>query len=359
MNYGVFGMKFDEVLTKAIDGEISREEALFLLEEAKTTNNCLELFKAASHVRKREVGEVFKFDGFIGACVPCTTSPPCKYCGRSARSDSFSDVLSPDEIALGARLIEATGTRRVEVGGGTLWSGADDLVLRIVDAVRAATKLDVWVNVGPCLSRGALETLKGLGVIEVCSSLETINEKVFREAKPGDSLHARMEFAKAIKDVGLKLNSVMMVGIGSSHEDYINHIFWLKEVGVDHFCITGFNPIPGTPFEIRTPALSSEVAKVIAVSRLVLKRTDIGIGGIMNDLQLLPLAIMAGANRAIHLGAHVHRLGGWTQKQRCVELRRFNNLEFVNLLPLTVRIARDMGMRAEDGIEKALGGVFK
>jgi hypothetical protein len=37
-----------------------------------------------------------------------------------------------------------------------------------------------------------------------------------------------MDFAKAIKDGVLKLNSVKMVG--SSYEDYINYIFWLKEI---------------------------------------------------------------------------------------------------------------------------------
>jgi len=350
-------MEFNGVLAKAVKEGISREEALLLLEEAKTIDRYLKLFRAASYVRENEVGNIFKFDGFIGVITPCTTSPPCLYCRRSARPESFSDVLTPDEVAIGAQLIEATGTRRVEVGGGTLWSGADNLVLEAVRAVRNATNLEVWVNVGPCLSRRALEELKSLGATEVCSSLETINEKVFKEVKPGDNLHARMEFAKTIKEVGLKLVSVMMVGIGSSYEDYVNHIFWLKEVSVDHFCITGFNPIPGTPLETRMPATSYEVAKVTAVSRLVLRKADIGIGGIMNDPQLLPLAVMAGANRAIHLGAHVHRPGVWAQRYRSVESKQFNNLEFVNLLPLTVRIVRGMGMRAEDSIEEALGGV--
>jgi len=352
-------MEFNGALVKALEGGISREEALFLLKEVKTADRYLELFRAASHVRESEVGDIFKFDGFIGTITPCTTSPPCRYCGRSARPESFSNILTPEEVALAAKLIEATGTKRVELGGGTLWSGADSLVLEAVRAVRSAANLEVWVNVGPCLSRKALEELKTLGVAEVCSSLETINEKIFREAKPGDDFHARVKFAKTIKDVGLKLNSVMMVGIGSSYKDYVDHIFWFKEVGVDHFCITGFNPIPGTPFETRMPATSYEVAKVIAVSRLVLRKADIGIGGIMNDPQLLPLAIMAGANRAIHLGVHVHRPGRWAQRYKCVESKQFNGLEFVNLLPLTVRIVEGMGMHAEDGIEETFGSVFK
>jgi len=317
------------------------------------------LFKVAGEVRRREIGDVFKFDGFIGPITPCTTSPPCKYCGRSARENSFLDPLTPEEVAFGAKLVEETGTKRVEVGGGTLWSGADDLVLKAVKAVKSTTDLDVWVNVGPCLSRDTIKKLKDLGVIEVGSSLETINEKVFREAKPGDSLQARMEFAKTIKDVGLGLNSVMMVGIGSSYQDYVDHIFWLREVGVDHFCITGLNPVPDTPFESCRPAFSYEVARVIAISRFVLRKADISIGGIMNDPQLLPLAIMAGANRAIHLGAHVHRPRKWSPRWKCIESRRFNNLEFINHLPLTVKIVRDMGMHAEDYIEKVLEGASK
>ena len=352
------GQCYEESLSKAVKEGVSREEALFLLEETKTIDRYLELFRAASYVRESEVGNVFKFDGFIGTITSCTTSPPCIYCGRSASPESFSNILTPDEVALATKLIEATGTRRVELGGGTLWSGADSLVLEAVRAVRSAANLEVWVNVGPCLSRKALEELKSLGVVEVCSSLETINENIFRKVKPGDDIHTRMKFAKTIKDIGLKLSSVMMVGIGSSYEDYINHIFWLKEIGVDHFAITGFNPLPGTPLETHMPATSYEVAKVIAISRLVLRRVDISIGGIMNDPQLLPLAIMAGANRAIHLGVHVHRPGRWTQRYKCAESKQFNGLEFVNLLPLTARIVRGMGMYAEDSIEKALWGCF-
>jgi hypothetical protein len=53
-------MRFDEVLAKAVNEEISREEALFLLRESKTIERYLELFKVASYVRKvsEESGEV-------------------------------------------------------------------------------------------------------------------------------------------------------------------------------------------------------------------------------------------------------------------------------------------------------------
>jgi biotin synthase len=205
------------------------------------------------------------------------------------------------------------------------------------------------VNVGPSLSRRALEELRNLGVSEVGASLETINERVFKEVKPGDNLQTRMKFAIAVKNIGLKLMSVMMVGIGSTYEDYVNHIFWLKEIGVDHMPITGLIPIPGTQLEISRPAWSYEVAKVVAVARLILRKADISVGGVMNDPQLLPMSVMAGANRVIHLGAHVHRVGIWGFRPmyKCIEVKRLGNLEFVNMLPLTTKIVKDLGMRVD------------
>lgn len=194
-----------------------------------------------------------------------------------------------------------------------------------------------------------LKQLKRLKVKEVCSSLETINPEVFVKAKPGDDLKARMEFAAKIVEAGLGLTSVMMVGLGSSYEDYVKHIFWLKKLGgLVHFPITGFRPIPGTLMEDRPVASPLEVAKIGAVARLILRDIDISFGGVMNDPRLLPLWIMAGANRAIHLGAHVHRAdrGGWFGRKISneVEVKRVGKLEFVNMLPLTTRIVKDAGM---------------
>lgn len=194
--------------------------------------------------------------------------------------------------------------------------------------------------------------LKGLGVTEVCSSLETFNPAVFTEVKPGDNFDARVKLAKEINDVGLGLTSVMMVGIGSSYEDYVNYIFWLKGFqNISHFPITGFRPVPGTPMENHPVASPLEVARVGAVARLVLRKIDLSFGGIMNDPRLLPLWVMAGANRAIHLGPHVHRPKPGSlfslRLSNEVAVKVVGKIEFVNMLPLTVRIVKEMGMEVD------------
>ena len=339
-----------DILIKALNDQITQDEALYILSKVRTIEDFLELAKVASKIRDDEVGAVFKFDGFIGSITPCTTNPPCKYCSRSAgnRPDFAEKPLTIEEIELGAKLIDSTGTKRVELGGGTLWSGAGEKVISAVKAVKKVSSMDVWINVGPSLNRDDLIKLKELGVKEVCSSLETINPDVFKEAKPGDSLKARMKFAEEINEVGLGLTSVMMVGIGSSYEDYVKHIFWFKGFeNLSHVCITGLNPIPGTPFQNKPMANPLEVAKVGAVARLVLRTPDISFGGMMNDPRLLPLWVMAGGNRAIHLGAHVHKVNAWRMYHAGAIVERRGGLEFVNMLPLTTRIVKEMGMEVD------------
>ena len=344
-------MIFENVLKNAESTEITKEEALYLFKEANSIEKLTKLFEVASEVRDENKGRVFKFDGFIGSITPCTIDPPCKYCGRASKSrgSSFSAPLTFEEIQIGAKLIAETGVKRVELGGGTVLDGAGDRVIEAVNAVKStAPMIDIWVNVGPSLSRDALVRLKELEVKEVCSSVETYNPTVFAEVKPGDSREARMKLAREINDVGLGLKSVMMVGIGSTYEDYVDYMFWLKDFkNLSHFPITGFRPGgPGTPLEDRKIALSVEVAKVGAVARLVLRKVDISFGGMMNDPQLLPLWIMAGANRAIHMGPHWHRQRNWSDQRHSSEIitETIGDMEFSNKLPLTTRIAKSMGM---------------
>lgn len=334
-----------EVLEKALKEAITRDEALCLFKEIRRTEEFLELAKVASKVRDDEIGAIFKFDGFVGVITPCTTEPACKYCSRSA-GNAFEKPLTISEIEIAAKLMKDAGMKRVELGGGTLWSGAGKKVIEAVKAVNKVASLDIWINVGPALNTNDLVKLKELGVKEVCSSLETINPNVFKEAKPGDSLEARMKFTEEINKTGLGLTSVMMVGIGSSYEDLVEHIFWLKGFeNLSHFCITGLNPVPGTLFQNKPLANPFEVAKAGAIAKLVLRTPAISFGGMMNDPRLLPLAIMAGGNRVIHLGCHVHRANGWRQlRLPGVIVERHAELEFVNMLPLTTRIVREMGM---------------
>lgn len=337
----------NQILDKAITDTPSEDEALLLFQEVNTPERFLNLAETASMVRYKEAGPAFKFDGFIGTITKCDTDPPCKYCRRSVsgEADHFSNCLSGKEIEIAAQLMEDAGIKMVELGGGTLSNGAAEKVKDAVKAVKRVSGLDIWVNVGPALNFNDLLELKDMGVKEVCSSLETINHAVFQEAKPGDDFDARKKLAQDIDASGMGLMSVMMVGLGSNYQDYVSHLFWLKSFkNLSHVGITGFNPIPGTPFEHRPMANPFEVAKAGAIARLILRTCDISLGGMMNDPRLLPLSVMAGANRTIHLGAHAHKLGAWHMRHPGTVSKVIGDIEFINMLPLTTRLVKESGM---------------
>lgn len=343
-------MELNVILEKALKEPPTPEETLLLFRKVRSYDRFLKLIKTASRVRDDEIGQAFKFDGFIWPVTPCTTSPPCRYCGRSAGLWGLDNPLTLEEIEVAGTFMKEAGLKRIGLGGGTVWTGAGKYITEAVRIVKLVAPFDVWVNIGPSFNSGDLAKLKELGVSAVGSSIETINPTVFKEAKPGDSLKARMRLAEEIDNTGLGLFSIIMVGIGSRYEDYVKHIFWLKSFkNLTLLTVSGFNPILGTPFEKRPPANPFEVAKVIAVARLILRTSDISFGGVMIDWRLLPFMIMAGANRTFHLGCHVHKVGSEYQEYspKRISIKKHGNLEFVNMLPLTVNIIRKMGIKVD------------
>ena len=279
-------------------------------------------------VRDEEVGHAFKFDGFMWPVTPCTTSPPCKYCGRSAGLWGLNKPLTIDEIEIAARFMREIGLKRIGLGGGTVWAGAGEYIIEVIKTLKLVAPFDVWVNIGPSFQEGDLVKLKEMGVCAVGSIIETINPKVFRDVKPGDSLETRIRLAEEISRKHLGLFSIIMVGIGSGYEDYVQHIFWLKSLkSLNFLTISGFNPISGTPLGDKPPANPFDVAKVIAIARIVLRTPDISFGGVTIDWKLLPFMIMSGANRTFHLGCNIHKVGSEYQQNYLNSLNNnFNNV---------------------------------
>lgn len=349
-------MEFDAILKKAENEEITKEEALYLFKNAGRYNQALKLFEIASSVRDDEVGNIFKLDGFIGLISPCTVDPPCKYCwSSSAITKSIvepENVLTSDEISESARLIESTGIGMIELGGGTVVGSDGKNVIEAVKAVKKTTNLNIWVNVGPALSEETLRELKKMGVAEVCSSFEVnpSNERLFKEVKPGDNLEARKNLAKMINDVGLGYVSVLMCGLGESYEDRVAHMFYLKQFeNFEYFLITYFHPVPGTPFGNRPLTSPLEAAKTAAIARLIYRDIDIHVSG----FEQIPLWIMSGVNRVVHAGASAHRKGRGGWQTIGAQVKAINDqLDFVNLLPTTVKIITGAGMEVEPEIER-------
>ena len=350
------GMKeFASVLEKAITRPIDREEAVFLLEEAKTPEAAASLFAAAGQVRRREAGNVFHFDGFMGGNTRCTMEPPCLYCRRAIPGHDIEPwSLANDDLAKVLNAFKGTGTCTVEIGGGTNPDDCGRVGTGLLEQIGRAG-LKAWANFGPALNRGDIMAMKDLGVEGITSSFETINPKVFKELKPGDDLGKRQKLAHLISDCGVKLFSTMLVGIGESVKDRVDHLFYLKKIpNFYKLSVSWLKVHPDGPLDGKMTGPSPmEPAKLVAVARLVFR--GIGIG--MSGAQHVQLSILAGANRMVHGGASFHKKGGW--RIGALGFKDFESREVVdgfvldNLLPITARWAVEAGMEVEPGVARA------
>ncbi len=339
------------LLRKAKEETLDKTDALMLLKRVRNFSDLMKLMNTASEIRNEYVGTTYKFEAFMSPITVCSTNPPCAYCRRSTGVEY--EPLTREEIIWGTEKIVSTGIKRLEIGGGTPWKGAGEIVINTVKTIREVSKeLLIRVNVGPALNKDDLKKLKELGVVEVSSNFETMNKNVFKRIKPGDNLDSRIALAKAIDETGLKLSTTIMVGIGSSYKDYIDHLFWLKDniKNLGRVAITVLRPIKGTPMESVPAGSIIEALKIGSLARIILRDVDLSFGGIMNDHRLIPLRIMAGENREVHLSLIVTKSKTWLRPplSPCeTEIITHNNLVFINYLPLIIRIVKETGMEPE------------
>ena len=349
--------EFEAVLQNARERAITREEALFLFDNSKNPVNYARLFETASAVRKEEAGNVFRLDGWMGSNTECKIDPPCKYCRRAIPGRDLEKwEVRIEDIPKIAEAFKKTGTATVEIGGGTNPETAGPTVIRILRVLRDAG-LNVWVNVGPALEQEHILEMKKLGVEAITSSFETMNEEVFQKIKSGDSLEKRKRLANLINENGVKLVSVLMVGLGESFQDRVNHLFYLADL--DNFqwlCVTWLRVYPNSPLEGNImPPSPIEAARTAAIARLIFRSIDIGVSG----PQHIQLSIMAGSNRLVHAGASLHKKGGFHIggegfTSGVEHLDVVDGYLLSNLLPVTARWVMDAGMEVEPSILEAI-----
>lgn len=349
-------MNFEEILAKAKKKAINEHEALFLFENtASSLENTLKLFDVASYVRNNEAGKLIRMDGFIGGIAPCDFDPPCGYCFRHL---SEFEQLTKEELTEGVKAIAKTGTTTVELGGGTSLKSAR-LIKEAVKIVQENSDMEIWINVGPCLSEGDVKELKQMGVKGITCSLETINENVFKKVKSEDSLEKRKELIQIIDKHGVELHSVLMVGLQESFKDRVDHMFYLKQFkNLKWFLVTWLHSPPTSPVEKMHQPSPLEAARAVAIARLIFRDIYTHVSG----WQHLQLWLMAGCNRFVHAGTGIHKRnnkagrlpghGGHIPVD--AEITEINDkVKVTNLLPVTARYVEEMGLELEPSVKEA------
>lgn len=310
---------------------VTKTEALELLNGCKEQGFALEVFKRAADLRDANLASGFWFTSGSGGLFACEVVPTCSYCTFfTRRGYEFDDIYRAIDM------LDALGLEHFHISGGTsLDRGYDDAIVELVENIQRRSSMRLEVNLGPSFSTPTLEALKGLGIESITSSLEIYNERLFKEAKPGDSLVRRKALLKECDRLGIALNSMMLLGLGESSEDIVEHLFFLASF--ENFYklrLSRFYPFANTHFSAHPRCPSWYLASVCAIARLVLPRAEISMAAGNNSSDDIALFSLAGGGNelfAVRLskvapkpltGVEVHRVRGAKEELYIVDERK-------------------------------------
>jgi 5,10-methenyltetrahydromethanopterin hydrogenase cofactor biosynthesis protein HmdB len=287
-----------DILSKAEkEKTLTKEQTLQLFKPAND-EEFTQLIETAFNIT-RDTNKFIKLTSTIHITNLCHITPKCKYCGFAAGT-SAAGYYRPfsktnEEILESAKIIEESTIPRVSCSGAHGYNG--EQAIRAAEIVKQETSLELLVNVGFDLNTNILKKLDRLETDTVCCNLETVNESIFNDQKPGETLDNRIRACRMISESGIELSSGLLIGLGESYEDRLNHLNFLSTIkGLGEIPIMGFNPYKGTPMENHPPCSLREQMITIAVTRILFPEIRITVPTPTIGPENVKYSLMAGAD---------------------------------------------------------------
>jgi 5,10-methenyltetrahydromethanopterin hydrogenase cofactor biosynthesis protein HmdB len=288
----------NKIIKKALNEENLEKNEVLDLFKSSSLEDGIKLFEAASEIRNSNK-KMIKLTSTVHLTNVCKITPKCMYCGFAAKTSSEgyynSFSKTEDEIISAIRSIEESGIPRVSCSGAHGFDGKH--AVQAAKLVKENTNLELLINVGSDLNMDALQKLAEYQTDTVCCNLETINKNLFNQLKPGEMLKNRLMVCKMVNDLNIELSSGLLIGIGESYLDRVNHLFFLKEFStLGEVPIMGFNPYLDTPMEDHPPCSLIEQMKTIAIARLLFPHLRITVPAPTIGPENVKFSLMAGAD---------------------------------------------------------------
>lgn len=287
-----------ELTEKVLEGgEITKEEALSLQEV-----NLEDLCESADKIRKHFCGNIFDIctiiNGKSGKC-----SENCKFCAQSSYYSTKVEeypLLSKEDILKQALYNEERGVLRYSVVNSGRKANQQELdeLCNTLEYVQQHSNIALCVSLG-LLDKEGFYQLKQAGIHRIHNNLET-SRRFFPSICSTHTYEDKIASIKAARDVGIKVCSGGIMGLGETMEDRVDMAMDLRQLGVRSIPVNLLNPISGTPFEGNIPLNNGQFRQIIAIYRFLLPTASIRLAG---GRGLLPdkgeLAFQSGANATI------------------------------------------------------------
>lgn len=307
------------IIDKALNHiELSKEEAIILLNIDNTSDEFYTLIKAANHMTREDFGG----RGYVFAQIglnaePCSIN--CKFCSMAKDYYAMDDtwIKSDEEIYDEIKDIAKSG-----VDDLFLMTTADYDMDRFLELGKGARQLigegvRLVANIGDFDFDYAMELKKNgfTGVYHICR----LGEGVDTEATP----EQRIATLDAIKKVGLDLYyCVEPIGPEDSYDEIAEEMLRARKYNVGVMAVMRRIAIHGSPLYERGQISSLELSKIAAVSRLVSLPTRA-----MNAHETTPSTLIGGVNQLYaEIGANPRDTNSKTENSRGYNCENTRNL---------------------------------
>ena len=303
------------------------------------------LYEVANHVRQKAHGNASCVHGIIEFSNYCKNS--CEYCGiRKERSSIQRYRMEPKEIiAIAQDAVDRYGFRAL-----VLQSGEDEWYddEKLVETVKAIKKMGVLVFLSIGLRKPeTYQKLYQAGARAVLLRFETSCAKTFEKLRPETSLADRIQLLKQLKAMGYIIATGFLLGLpGETHEDIINNILLTQSFQPDMYSFGPLIPTVDTPLAHYSKLSKEDVLKVIAITRLIDRNSNILVTTALEtlDANAKKEALLAGANSMMINITPVH----YREKYSIYDNRAGNKLEVGDAIQETVQLLYSLGRSPTD-----------
>ncbi len=314
------------------------------------------LFNASEEICENYFGKKVYVRGIIEFSNYCRKN--CKYCGIRRDNNKLSRYrISPEDIINLAINGYYDGFHTI-----VLQSGEDiyydDKMEYIIRKIKNKVDIAITLSIGE-RDFEYYKKLREAGADRFLLRIETTDESLFKKLHPDDNFSFRLRCLKKLKEYGYEVGTGVMIGLpGQSIESLAKDIIFFKNFDADMVGVGPFIPHPDTPLADEKAGTLDMTLKVIAISRILLKDTNVPATTAMGTIDKIgrEKALKAGANVIMpnYTPAKYRPLYKLYDNKICIFESAENCMECVKYIAKRAGkyIVREKGSRLKKDLEK-------
>ncbi len=291
--------RIEELKNKIINGyKLHYNEAL----ELSKTQNKSALYDAANNIREYFCGNTMDLCSITNA-KSGKCSEDCQWCSQSKHNNTNIeeyDIVDKNHAVEQAKKNAEQGINRYSLvtSGRSINNKKLNELVDIYKEIKLNCKISLCASMG-LLKKEQLEKLKDTGISHYHCNLETA-PSFFDNLCSTHSIEEKIQTIKHAKELGMKVCSGGIIGMGETMEQRIELAYALCDLDILSIPINILNPVKGTGLE-NSPALSQdEVLVTIALFRFINPKASLRFaGGRMQIKSYQDKALKAGINAAL------------------------------------------------------------